>query len=134
MFYAADADEFVDAIESDDLDLSEVVRATADFSLHIGEDALDEMLAAACEHVKTGRIAWEDAVGADEPIADSVFTMSPAFVEVFASLSAVTFVPTLRPWLGETLTPDFENAVGDLIEVCKCAKVEQLDVIFECDV
>jgi hypothetical protein len=132
-FYATQADKIVDAIESgDDLDSNQLVRATADFSLHIGEDALDEMLAAACEHKKTERIAWEDAVGADDPLAESAFKMSPAFIELFASLSANDFVPTLRPWLGQTLTPDFEKAISELIDVCRCARSEGLDVVFAC--
>ena len=128
-FYAGQADKIVSLIETGD-DLDQGVSASADFSLHIDEDALDEMLAAACEHKQRDRIDWHEAVSADEPISDSAFKMSPAFVELFAGLSAQDFVPAARPWLGQILTPDFEKAIGELIDVCRCAKSEKLDVVF----
>lgn len=107
--------------------LREGARAAADFSLHIGDDELDELLAAACEHARVERIAWSAAA---EPLSDSAHKMTPAFVELFAGLAAGAFVQAARPWLGRALTPDFERAIGELIDTCRRARDERLDVVF----
>jgi hypothetical protein len=68
-FYAGRAAAIVSAIEAEG-DPREVASAAADFSLHIGYDELDEMLAAACERQKRERITWDVAAQHDEPLSD----------------------------------------------------------------
>lgn len=47
--------------------------------------------------------------------------VDPAAVEAFAELDLTSFLPTARPWLGASVTPDVEKAIGALIDLCRGA-------------
>lgn len=136
-FYAGDARALVAAFEADraaDLRTVAGVCGQVDFSLHLDPDNMDELLAAACEAAAIDRLGWwDDALknpcGGDED-ASWLAAVDSNVVNVFAALDLATFLPKARPWLGTTLTPDFERATGALIELCKVAVRGGAGVVF----
>lgn len=130
-FYASEPGRSAAALEEDaefDLASADFVRGTADFSLHIASDTLDEMVTAACEAKGMRRFGWDEAQIAG--LGESAAKMSPAFIELFSALGTEELVAAARPWMGDTLTPDLENAMGELITLCQLAKRDGLEVVF----
>jgi hypothetical protein len=133
-FYVGDAKVLAAAFETTaDLRMPGAGNGHVDFSLHLDPEAMDELLAAACEAASISRLSWWDDAMAEQLGGDEnggVAVVKPNIVRVLGSLELLTFLPKARPWLGSTLTRDFEQALGELIELCRGAAHSELDVIF----
>lgn len=121
----------VTAVQEDpdfDLEANDAVVDHADFSLHLDFDALDELVAAACEVKQREPFTFDEAMG--EQLSGTLSVMSGGFVDLFASLEPASFLEAARPWLGDALTPDFRSAIEALITLCRNAKARSLAVVF----
>jgi hypothetical protein len=144
-FYAGDADAIGAAYEdpeSDALADEQIVRAHADFSLHLTPLDVDFLIDVLEEGTGTTArpllesLARHVGGDGDESSADVV---DPAWVEVVAGADDEKAPELAAEWMkrvgaeyGETLeeSPEAVQAVGELIRLCRLAAKEKLDVVF----
>lgn len=143
-FYAGDADiigaDFA-AIDFRGLRDGTRARAYADFSLHISPTDLDTLSMVLGEHGDVGTMLLSRSlvrpVGAfgEEGGADLV---DSAWVGIVATLEAADAPTLTEEWieavgneLGQSIpvTPEAVQAVRNLIELCRIAVLERLDVV-----
>jgi hypothetical protein len=144
-FYAGDADAIGAAFEdheSDGLADEKIVRAHADFSLHITPLDVDFLVEAIAEGTEgTPRPLLESLtrrVGGD-PEVSSADVIDPEWVQMVAGADDGRAPHLAAEWMkrvgaeyGETLevSPEAVQAVGELIRLCRLAVKERLDVVF----
>lgn len=144
-FYAGDAEAIGAAYEDgelDDLADEQIVRAHAEFSLHLTPLDVDFLGEVIAEITRTsGPLLTESLtrrVGGDgeESSADVV---DRAWVQMVAGADAKRAMDLAAEWIkrvgaeyGETLelSPEAIQAVGELIQLCRLAAKESLDVVF----
>jgi hypothetical protein len=145
-FYAGDADAIGAAYEdseSDGLADENVVRAHADFSLHLTPVDVDFLVEAIAEGSgKTARPLLESLirlVGGEDETGSSADVVDPAWVQLVAGANEARAPDLAAEWIkrvgaeyGETLevSPEAVQAVGELIQLCRLAASESLDVVF----
>ena len=144
-FYAGDADAIGAAFEdyeSDGLADEKIVRAHADFSLHITPLDVDFLVAVIAEGTEgTSRPLLECLsrhVGGD-PEASSASVIDRDWVQMVARADdgraphlAAEWIKRVGAEYGETLevSPEAVQAVGELIRLCQLAAQQGLDVVF----
>jgi hypothetical protein len=137
-FYAGDARAIAAALadEEHDGDLSSLVRAEADLSLHIPLEGLDPLfamvtggaistLAEACVKHLAGPADPMEATYAAELI-------SSALVRAFARVADTDIAPLAGRWMRANdaePTDDGTNAVAELVKLCRLADTERIPVL-----
>jgi hypothetical protein len=145
-FYAVNADAIGAKYanieeEPEGLDDEEIVRAHADFSLHITPLDIDFLVEAIAERSGGTARPLEDSftrlVGGD-PEEASAHLVDPRWVQTVAAADGLA-ADLATEWMnrvgaeyGETLevSPEAVQAVGELIRLCQMAVKEKLDVVF----
>jgi hypothetical protein len=144
-FYAGDADAIGAAYEdheSDGLTDENIVRAHADFSLHVTPVDIDFLVEVIAERAGgTARPLMDSftrLVGGD-PDERSAHLVDPTWVQIVAGADdgqapdlAAEWIKRVGAEYGETLdvSPEAVQAVGELIRLCRLAAKEKLDVVF----
>ncbi len=144
-FYAGDARRIAE-VENDpdgseiDLGSASFVRAHADFSLHLTPDQIDPLISAACVRRGIPSMALtssftEHLAGSPDPMEaeNSADVVSPTIVETIASLRADELHAVAEQWfldIKANLTGDAEEALQNLVRLCKIAQAEKLSVVF----
>ena len=144
-FYAADADAIGAAYDNHDSDAltdEQIVRAHADFSLHLTSLDVDFLVEIIAEGTGgTARPLEESFIRhlAGDSESSSADVVDPAWVQLVAAADAGTAPDLAAEWMkrasaeyGETLevSPEAVHAVGELIRLCRLAAKERLDVVF----
>jgi hypothetical protein len=145
-FYAGDAQTIGTAfteVEFDKIRDGRKAAAYADLSLHLSPEDLDLLSTLAAEHLNTPPLLlWEclnESVGSlDEGETGEAWTVDPRWVGMVAALQDQDASPLTARWIarmadlhGETLevTEDAVRAVGSLIQLCRRAAAEGVDVV-----
>lgn len=142
-FYAGDAGKVAEVENHPELevDLSTApfVRAHVDFSIRVTTDQLDPLIKAACDHLGIPAIALTTTfvghlAGSEDPTEaeNSADIVAPKVVEILASLNDQDVRPVGEQWfrdLEASLTQEAENALRDLVRLCKIAQSEKVPVV-----
>ena len=144
-FYAGDADAigaaYVD-FESDGLDDEKIVRAHADFSLHLTPLDVDFLVEVIAERTGgkalplfesfTRHVAGDSEEGSADVVDAAWVQMVAGADDARAPALAAEWIQRVGAEYGEALdvSPEAVQAVGELIRLCQLATKERLDVVF----